>query len=39
MKMEHVLRAPRAGAVAEVPYAAGAQVEGGAPLVVLEEEG
>ena len=38
MKMEHVLRAPRAGRVAAVPHPAGSQVEAGAPLVVLEEE-
>ena len=38
MKMEHVLRAPRAGRVASVPHPAGSQVEAGAQLVVLEEE-
>ena len=38
MKMEHVLRAPRAGRVAAVPHPAGAQVEAGAVLVVLEDE-
>ncbi|MEM7642203.1 MAG: acetyl/propionyl/methylcrotonyl-CoA carboxylase subunit alpha [Pseudomonadota bacterium] len=38
MKMEHVLRAARAGTVAEVLAAEGDQVEAGAPLVRLEEE-
>ncbi|MGR3541327.1 MAG: ATP-binding protein [Hasllibacter sp.] len=37
MKMEHVLRAPRDGVVASA-VAPGAQVEAGAPIVVLEEE-
>ncbi|ASP21719.1 acetyl-/propionyl-coenzyme A carboxylase alpha chain [Antarctobacter heliothermus] len=38
MKMEHTLRAGRAGQVAEVLVAEGDQVEAGAPLVVLVEE-
>jgi 3-methylcrotonyl-CoA carboxylase alpha subunit len=37
MKMEHTVKAPRAGIVAEVGYAAGEQVEEGASLVELEE--
>ena len=35
MKMEHVLRAPRAGQVIRVACAAGEQIEGGAELVEL----
>ncbi len=38
MKMEHVLRAGRAGVVAEVLVGEGAQVEAGAALVRLEAE-
>jgi 3-methylcrotonyl-CoA carboxylase alpha subunit len=38
MKMEHVLTAGRDGVVAEVLVAEGAQVEAGAPLIVLEAE-
>ncbi|MFQ6547864.1 biotin carboxylase N-terminal domain-containing protein [Aestuariibius sp. 2305UL40-4] len=38
MKMEHVLRAGRAGVVAEVLAKAGDQVAAGVPLVRLEEE-
>ncbi|MEX5729499.1 3-methylcrotonyl-CoA carboxylase alpha subunit [Rhodovulum iodosum] len=38
MKMEHALAAPRAGRVAEVLAAAGAQVEAGAALIRLEED-
>jgi 3-methylcrotonyl-CoA carboxylase alpha subunit len=38
MKMEHALRAARAGVVAEVLVREGDQVEAGAPLVRLEEE-
>jgi 3-methylcrotonyl-CoA carboxylase alpha subunit len=37
MKMEHVLRAPRDGTVAEVLVPEGAQVEAGAALVRLED--
>ena len=36
MKMEHVLTAARDGVVAEVLVGAGAQVEAGAALIVLE---
>jgi 3-methylcrotonyl-CoA carboxylase alpha subunit len=36
MKMEHTVKAPRAGTVAAVNYAAGDQVEEGASLVELE---
>ena len=39
MKMEHTLSAARDGRVAEVLVAPGAQVEAGAALVRLEEEG
>jgi 3-methylcrotonyl-CoA carboxylase alpha subunit len=39
MKMEHTLTAARAGVVAEVLVEPGAQVEAGAALVRLEEEG
>ncbi|WP_413875905.1 acetyl/propionyl/methylcrotonyl-CoA carboxylase subunit alpha [Albidovulum sp.] len=39
MKMEHTLTAARAGVVAEVLVESGAQVEAGAALVRLEEEG
>ncbi|MDD9731917.1 3-methylcrotonyl-CoA carboxylase, partial [Mameliella sp. AT18] len=38
MKMEHTMRAGRAGVVSEVLVAQGDQVEAGAPLVLLEEE-
>jgi 3-methylcrotonyl-CoA carboxylase alpha subunit len=38
MKMEHTLRAGRAGVIAGVLVAAGDQVEAGAPLVLLEPE-
>ncbi|MCY1125946.1 acetyl/propionyl/methylcrotonyl-CoA carboxylase subunit alpha [Frigidibacter sp. RF13] len=38
MKMEHTLSAARAGRVAEVLVAAGAQVEAGQALIRLEEE-
>ena len=37
MKMEHEVRAQAAGLVREVPVAAGATVQAGAVLVVLEE--
>ncbi|MGR3512531.1 MAG: ATP-binding protein [Paracoccaceae bacterium] len=37
MKMEHTLRAPRAGIIAEVTASTGAQVENGAVLVRLED--
>jgi 3-methylcrotonyl-CoA carboxylase alpha subunit len=36
MKMEHTLRAPFAGIVAEVAVSAGAQVVEGAPIMVIE---
>ncbi len=39
MKMEHTMRAGRAGVVSEVLVAQGDQVEAGAPLVLLEEDG
>ena len=39
MKMEHTLTAARDGTVAEVLTAAGAQVEAGAALIRLEEDG
>ncbi|GAB5449135.1 acetyl/propionyl/methylcrotonyl-CoA carboxylase subunit alpha [Gymnodinialimonas sp.] len=38
MKMEHGLTAGRDGVVAEVLAVAGAQVDAGAPLIVLEDE-
>jgi 3-methylcrotonyl-CoA carboxylase alpha subunit len=38
MKMEHVLRAPRSGVVAEVTVASGDQVTAGALMVRLEDE-
>jgi biotin carboxyl carrier protein len=38
MKMEHTLRAPHAGTVAQVLCAAGDQVEAGAVLVVVDED-
>ncbi|MGO4915593.1 ATP-binding protein [Pseudogemmobacter sp. W21_MBD1_M6] len=38
MKMEHALLAPRDGIVAEVMTVAGAQVEAGAALILLEDE-
>jgi 3-methylcrotonyl-CoA carboxylase alpha subunit len=37
MKMEHTITAPYAGRVARLPYAAGAQVVGGAVLIELDE--
>lgn len=37
MKMEHVIRAPRAGRVAKVAAAQGEMVQGGAALVELDE--
>ncbi len=39
MKMEHTMRAGRAGVVSEVLVAEGDQVEAGAPLVLLGEDG
>jgi 3-methylcrotonyl-CoA carboxylase alpha subunit len=39
MKMEHALVAGRDGIVAEVLVATGAQVEAGAALIILAEEG
>jgi propionyl-CoA carboxylase alpha chain len=38
MKMEHTLRSPHAGRVAEVRCGVGDQVEGGTVLAVIEEE-
>jgi 3-methylcrotonyl-CoA carboxylase alpha subunit len=38
MKMEHTLKAGRAGVIAEVLVVAGAQVEAGAPLIRLHDE-
>jgi 3-methylcrotonyl-CoA carboxylase alpha subunit len=38
MKMEHTLRAPRAGTVAEVPQTAGSQIAVGALIMSLEPE-
>lgn len=37
MKMEHAIKAPRAGVIARVSCVAGQQVEGGAELVALVE--
>jgi biotin carboxyl carrier protein len=39
MKMEHVIRAPRAGAIRNVLAAAGEMVTGGAVLVEMEPDG
>ena len=39
MKMEHAIRAPAAGVVADLPVAVGAQVDSGSVLAVLEDEG
>ncbi|MGW8527136.1 MULTISPECIES: ATP-binding protein [Nocardiopsidaceae] len=39
MKMEHRITAPAAGAVREIPVAAGQRVPAGAPLAVLDYEG
>jgi biotin carboxyl carrier protein len=38
MKMEHTLRAPRAGTVRQVGVTVGSQVDAGAVLVVMGEE-
>ncbi|MFT6684566.1 MAG: 3-methylcrotonyl-CoA carboxylase alpha subunit [Loktanella salsilacus] len=38
MKMEHVLRAPRSGIVAQVAVTAGDQVKAGVALVTLAPE-
>jgi 3-methylcrotonyl-CoA carboxylase alpha subunit len=38
MKMEHSLTAPRAGRVARIAAAVGAQVQQGARLLTIEEE-
>jgi biotin carboxyl carrier protein len=38
MKMEHVVRAPRAGRVKRVAATAGAMVQGGVPLVELDPQ-
>jgi 3-methylcrotonyl-CoA carboxylase alpha subunit len=38
MKMEHVLRAPRAGRVAAIACAAGDRVQEGVELVQLEDD-
>ena len=37
MKMEHTIRAPAAGEIERVRYAAGEQVEEGAELIVFAE--
>jgi propionyl-CoA carboxylase alpha chain len=37
MKMEHAIRAPAAGVVADLPVAVGAQVDSGSVLAVLED--
>jgi len=37
MKMEHVIRAPRAGRVAKVAAAQGEMVKGGVALVEMED--
>jgi 3-methylcrotonyl-CoA carboxylase alpha subunit len=37
MKMEHTVKAPRAGTVVKLGFAAGEQVEEGASLVEMEE--
>ena len=39
MKMEHVIRAPRDGRVRSLAAKAGEMVNGGAPLVEMEDEG
>ncbi|XP_051928704.1 methylcrotonoyl-CoA carboxylase subunit alpha, mitochondrial [Hippocampus zosterae] len=39
MKMEHIIRAPKAGVIAKVFFNEGAQANRHAPLVELEEEG
>ncbi|HEX3591442.1 MAG TPA: biotin carboxylase N-terminal domain-containing protein [Pseudonocardiaceae bacterium] len=39
MKMEHTIRSPAAGVVAQLAAAVGAQVESGSVLAVLDEEG
>jgi propionyl-CoA carboxylase alpha chain len=39
MKTEHRVTAPAAGAVREIPVAAGQRVPAGAPLAVLDYEG
>ncbi|MEE2054557.1 biotin carboxylase N-terminal domain-containing protein [Nocardiopsis tropica] len=39
MKMEHRITAPAAGAVREIPVAAGQRVPAGAPLAVIDYEG
>lgn len=38
MKMEHTIRAPRAGEIADVFYSPGDLVEEGTPLLVMTEE-
>jgi propionyl-CoA carboxylase alpha chain len=38
MKMEHLIAAPAAGIVAELPVAAGQQVEVGSVLAVVKPE-
>jgi propionyl-CoA carboxylase alpha chain len=39
MKMQHTVAAPRAGTVTELAAAVGRQVEAGAVLAVVEEQG
>jgi 3-methylcrotonyl-CoA carboxylase alpha subunit len=38
MKMEHTIRAPRAGEIADVLYKNGDLVEDGAPLLTMTED-
>jgi len=38
MKMQNPVRAPRGGRVGRLLVAAGAQVEGGAPLLEMDDE-
>jgi propionyl-CoA carboxylase alpha chain len=38
MKMEHLIKAPHAGLVTEVPVAVGNQVDSGAVLAVVEDQ-
>jgi propionyl-CoA carboxylase alpha chain len=39
MKMEHVIRAPAAGVIAELLVTVGAQVSSGSALAVVAQEG
>ncbi len=38
MKMEHLIRAPRDGRIRSIAAAAGEMVNGGVPLVEMEED-